>query len=67
MKAADQSFISSTFWTERIGFVAANKTIDYILAIGGGSVTDTAKAIAAFRDKQEYLTDFVRNKKKSES
>ena len=30
MEAADQSFISSTFWTERIGFVAANKTIDYM-------------------------------------
>ena len=30
MKAADQSFISSTFWTERIGFVAANKTIEYM-------------------------------------
>ncbi len=30
MKAAEQSFISSTFWTERIGFVAANKTLDYM-------------------------------------
>ena len=30
MKAAEQSFISSTFWTERIGFIAANKTIDFI-------------------------------------
>ena len=28
MKKAETSFISSTFWTERIGFVAANKTID---------------------------------------
>ena len=28
MKAAEKSFISSTFWTERIGFVAANKTIE---------------------------------------
>ena len=28
MKAAEESFISSTFWTERIGFVAANKTLE---------------------------------------
>ena len=28
MKAAEKSFISSTFWTERVGFVAANKTIE---------------------------------------
>ena len=28
MKLAESSFISSTFWTERIGFVAAIKTIE---------------------------------------
>ena len=28
MKAAETSFISSTFWTEKIGFVAANKTLE---------------------------------------
>ena len=28
MKKAEESFISSTFWTERIGFVAANKTLE---------------------------------------
>jgi glutamate-1-semialdehyde 2,1-aminomutase len=30
MRAAEKSFISSTFWTERIGFVAANKTLDFM-------------------------------------
>ena len=30
MRKAESSFISSTFWTERIGFVAANKTIDFM-------------------------------------
>jgi phosphonate metabolism-associated iron-containing alcohol dehydrogenase len=44
-------------------FSHIKENVEYILAIGGGSVTDTAKAIAAFKDKQEYLTDFVRNKK----
>ena len=28
MKKAEESFISSTFWTERIGFVAANRTLE---------------------------------------
>lgn len=28
MSAAAESFISSTFWTERIGYVAANSTLD---------------------------------------
>jgi glutamate-1-semialdehyde 2,1-aminomutase len=28
MNAAEESFISSTFWTERIGYVAANITLD---------------------------------------
>jgi len=36
--------------------------IDCIVAIGGGSVTDTAKALAAFKDKKNLLTNFVRNK-----
>ena len=30
MEAANRSFISSTFWTERIGPTAAIKTIDYM-------------------------------------
>ena len=47
----------------QIKFKSIVENVEYILAIGGGSVTDTAKAIAAFRDKQEYLTDFVRNNK----
>ena len=28
MQAAEDSFISSTFWTERVGYVAANTTLD---------------------------------------
>ncbi|MDY0277404.1 MAG: aminotransferase class III-fold pyridoxal phosphate-dependent enzyme [Acholeplasma sp.] len=32
MKSAQDSFISSTFWTERIGFVAALKTIEFFEA-----------------------------------
>ena len=28
MKKAEESFISSTFWTERVGFVAANRTLE---------------------------------------
>ena len=28
MKKAEESFIRSTFWTERIGFVAANRTLE---------------------------------------
>ena len=30
MKKAEKSFISSTMWTESLGFVAANATIDYM-------------------------------------
>lgn len=30
MEAAESSFISSTFWTERVGFVAALKTLEII-------------------------------------
>jgi glutamate-1-semialdehyde aminotransferase len=30
MKKSEKAFISSTFWTERIGYVAANSTIDYM-------------------------------------
>ena len=44
-------------------FSSIKKNVDYILAIGGGSVTDTAKAIAAFKENQNYLSDFVRNNK----
>jgi glutamate-1-semialdehyde 2,1-aminomutase len=31
MSAAQESFISSTFWTERVGFVAGLKTVEILL------------------------------------
>ncbi|NQT27645.1 aminotransferase class III-fold pyridoxal phosphate-dependent enzyme, partial [candidate division KSB1 bacterium] len=37
MNAAQDSFISSTFWTERIGFTAANTTLSFIVE---NNVTD---------------------------
>ena len=33
MKSAEDSFISSTFWTERIGYVAGNTTIDLMKSL----------------------------------
>ena len=30
-KNSNQSFVSSTAWTERLGFVAASATIDFLL------------------------------------
>ncbi len=44
-------------------FSSIAKEVDLILTIGGGSVTDTAKALAAFKGDQNLLTDFVRNNK----
>ena len=44
-------------------FASIAKEVDHVVAIGGGSVTDTAKALAAFKGNENLLTDFVRNKK----
>ena len=44
-------------------FSTVVKHIDHIVAVGGGSVTDTAKALAAFKGDHNLLTDFVRNNK----
>ena len=45
-------------------FSTLEKEIDYIVAIGGGSVIDTAKVLAAFKSNKKYLEDFIRSKKK---
>jgi len=42
------------------------KEVDCIVTIGGGSVTDTAKALAAFKKNKNHFTDFVRNKQTSQ-
>ena len=37
--------------------------IDFILAVVGGSVMDSAKVIAAFKNNKKLLTDFVKKNK----
>ncbi len=46
MKHANQSFISSTFWTERIGYVAALKTLE---------IMEKKKSWKLIRDKGEKI------------
>ena len=45
-------------------FSSIAQEVDHILAIGGGSVIDTAKALAAFKGDQTLLTNFIRNNQK---
>ena len=45
-------------------FSNLSKDVDLILAIGGGSVIDSAKTLAAFKNDKKLLTDFVRGAKK---
>ena len=47
-------------------FILKENEIDYIVAIGGGSVIDTAKTLAAFKGNKNLLNDFVRKKKSPE-
>ena len=44
-------------------FSKIESQIDTVVALGGGSVMDTAKLLAAFKGENKYLNDFVRNKK----
>ncbi len=54
MKYGNETFISSTFWTERIGFVAANKTLEVMkkqrswikIKKNGKLIKDTWKRLA---------------------
>ena len=50
MKASESSFISSTFWTERIGFAAALKTLE---------VMERESSWAAITEIGEYYIDEV--------
>ena len=44
-------------------FSCCDKKIDSIVAIGGGSVIDSAKVLAAFKSNKKLLINFVRGKK----
>ena len=44
-------------------FSSCDEKIDSIVAIGGGSVIDSAKVLAAFKSNKKLLINFVREKK----
>ncbi|MFQ5787165.1 MAG: aminotransferase class III-fold pyridoxal phosphate-dependent enzyme [Thermodesulfobacteriota bacterium] len=66
MDMAQQTFISSTFWTERVGFVAALKTIEILtrervwesLIRMGTIIGDGWEELAKKHDIKIHITDF---------
>ena len=66
MDESQNTFISSTFWTERVGFVAALRTIDKLIEYKvwehlnkiGGLISDGWKRLADAHKLKLHITDF---------